>query len=237
MLQTWGRDPIVYHPHVHFVVPGGGLSADGTKWLATPTNFLFSAAAAGKIYRQKFREAMRAAGFEKNVDPSVWRKDWVVDVEPVQDGRAVLKYLAPYVFRVAISDNRILECTESTVTYKYTPSGSTQVLTKTVAGWKFVRGFLQHVLPKGFRKVRHYGWMASNSRTTLDRVKWLVWLFRGWTYWLGSGVAPQPERHQNRIRCKVCGGQLSVIMMIDGSGRILMKRPLPDHALTYADSG
>ena len=76
----------------------------------TPTNFLFSEAAAGKIYRQKFREAMRASGFEKNVEPSVWRKDWVVDVEPVHDGRAVLKYLAPYVFRVAISDNRILEC-------------------------------------------------------------------------------------------------------------------------------
>ena len=91
--------------------------------------------------------------------------------------------------------------------------------------------------PKGFRKVRHYGWMASNSRTTLDRVKWLVWLFRGWTFWLASGVAPQPERHQNRIRCKDCGGPLSVIMMIDGSGRILMKRPLPNHALTYADSG
>ena len=201
VLQTWGRDPEIYHPHVHFVVPGGGLNADGSKWLATPTNFLFSEAAVGKIYRQKFREAMRAAGFEKNIDPSVWRKDWVVDVEPVQDGRAVLKYLAPYVFRVAISDNRSLECTESTVTYKYTPSGTTKVLTKTVAGWKFVRGFLQHVLPKGFRKVRHYGWMASNSRTTLDRVKWLVWLFRGWTYWLGSGGAPQPERHQNRIRC------------------------------------
>ena len=63
----------------------------------------------------------------------------------------LLKYLAPYVFRVAISDNRILECTESTVTYQYTPSGTTKVLTKTVAGWKFARGFLQHVLPKGFR--------------------------------------------------------------------------------------
>ncbi len=169
VLQTWGRDPIVYHPHVHFVVPGGGLNADGSQWLATLTNFLFSEAAAGKIYRQKFREAMRAADFEKNIDPSVRRKDWVVDVEPVQDGRAVLKYLAPYVFRVAISDNRILEYTESTVTYKYTPSGSTQVLTKTVTGWKFVRGFLQHVLPKGFRKVRHYGWMASNSRTVMKR--------------------------------------------------------------------
>ncbi len=59
---------------------------------------------------------MRAAGFEKNIAPSVWKKDWSVDVEPVQDGRAVLKYLAPYVFRIAISDNRIVECTESTVT-------------------------------------------------------------------------------------------------------------------------
>ena len=70
-----------------------------------------------------------------------------------EDGRAVLKYLAPYVFRVAISDNRILECAEASVTYKYTPSGTTKT-TKTVAGWKFVRGFLQHALPKGFRKVR-----------------------------------------------------------------------------------
>lgn len=237
VLQTWGRDPMVYHPHVHFVVPGGGLSPDGTKWLATPMNFLFSQAAAGKIYRQKFREAMRAAGFEKNVDPSVWLKDWIVDVEPVQDGRGVLKYLAPYVFKVAISDNRILECAESMVTYHYTPSGTTKALTRTVDGWKFVRGFLQHVLPKGFRKVRHYGWMASNSRTTLDRVKWLVWLYRGWTFWLASRVAPQPERHQSRIRCKDCGGQLNVIMIINAHGRILMRRPLADHALTYFDTG
>ena len=198
---------------------------------------------------------MRAAGFEKNIDPSVWLKDWIVDVEPVQDGRAVLKYLAPYVFRVAISDNRILECTESTVTYKYKPSGSKTYLTKTVDGWKFVRGFLQHTLPKGFRKVRHYGWkqgrppadeggrrlgrgsVQRNSRTTLDRVKWLVWLHRGWTFWLGSGVAPQPSRHETRIRCKDCGGALSVIMILHSDGRVLMERRLPDHAQSFLDSG
>ena len=237
VLQTWGRDPMVFHPHVHFVVPGGGLNADGSQWLSTPTNFLFPAAAAGKIYRQKFREAMRAAGFEKNIDPAVWLMDWIVDVEPVQDGRAVLKYLAPYVFRVAISDNRILECTEAEVTYQYTPSGTTKVLTRTEDGWKFVRGFLQHVLPKGFRKVRHYGWMASNSRTTLDRVKWLVWLYRGWTYWLASGVATPPERHQSRIRCKDCGGPLTVTMMVAANGCVLWTRPLPNHALAYCDSG
>ena len=100
-----------------------------------------------------------------------------------------------------------------------------------------MRGFLQHTLPKGFRKVRHYGWMASNSRTTLDRVKWLVWLHRGWTFWLGSGVAPQPSRHETRIRCKDCGGALSVIMILNADGRIVMKRLLPDHAQSYLDSG
>ena len=224
VLQTWGRDPMVFHPHVHFVVPGGGLNADATQWLATPENFLFPAAAAGTVYRQKFREAMRAAGFEKNIDPSVWRKDWIVDVEPVQDGRAVLKYLAPYVFRIAISDNRIVECTESTVTYRCTPSGTKQRIPRRVEGWKFVRGFLQHVLPKGFRKVRHYGWMASNCRTRIELVRWLVWQYRDWVYWLASGIAPQPERHQSQIRCRDCGGTLSVRAIIGPDGTFIRYR-------------
>jgi len=237
VLQTWGRDPMVYHPHVHFVVPGGGLSNDGTKWLSTPTNFLFPEAAAFRIYRQKLRETLRAVGLEKNVDPSVWHRFWSVDVEAVHDGRAVLKYLAPYVFRVAISDNRITDCGETSVTYRYTPSGTKSALTRTVDGWKFVRGFLQHALPKGFRKVRHYGWMASNSRTTIDRVKWLVWLYLGWTFWLGSGVAPQPERRQpQRPRCEHCGGELRMIAMTNAEGHIIC-RVLPDHATSYLDSG
>ena len=75
---------------------------------------------------------------------------------------------------------------DESVTYKYTPSGTKTTKTRTVDGVKFVRGFLQHALPKSFLKVRYYGWMASNSRTTRDRVKWLVWLFLGWTYWLGQ---------------------------------------------------
>ena len=237
VLQTWGRDPMVYHPHVHFVVPGGGLSHDGTQWLSTPTNFLFPNAAAFPIYRQKLRECLRAGDLEKHIDPSVWSRFWSVDIKPVQDGRAVLKYLAPYLFRVAISDNRILECTESTVTYTSTPSGTKAQKTHHVEGWKFVRGFLQHVLPKGFRRIRYYGWMASNTRTTLDRVRWLVWLWRGWTYWLGSGLAPQPEPRRTCVRCKDCGGPLSVTMIVAADGRVLMQRTLPNHALSYADTG
>ncbi len=234
---------MIFHPHVHFIVPCGGVSEDGRKWLATPSTFLFPEAVASPIYRQKFREILRAAGLEKNVDPSVWHKWWEVNVKPVSDGRAVLKYLAPYVFRVAISDNRILECTDETVTFKYTPSGTRTVKTRKVTGVKFVRGFLQHALPKGFPKVRYYGWMASNSRTTRDRVKWLVWLYLGWTFWLGSGVAPQPDRFvSKRPPCEHCSGQLHLIAITDGNGRVLVSRDVPrpalaSHATNYLDSG
>ena len=79
--------------------------------------------------------------------------------------------------------------------------------------------------------------MAAKPRTTLDRVKWLVCLYRGWTFRLGSGVAPQPSRHETRIRCKDCGGALSVIMILNSDGRIVMKRLLPDHAQSFQDSG
>jgi len=238
VLHTWGRDPMVYHPHVHFVVPGGGISPDGMKWLATPTNFLFPEACASPVYRQKFREALRAAGLDDSVDPAVWHRWWEVNVKPVGNGQAVLKYLAPYVFRVAICDNRIEDCNETSVTYRYTPSKSKSSKTRTVAGERFVQGFAQHVLPKGFRKVRHYGWCASNARNTLDRVRWLVWLSLGWTYWLASTVAPQPEPHSPRgPRCKHCGGHLKLTRIIDADGRTLMSRPLPNHGVPYLDSG
>ena len=243
VLHTWGRDPMIYHPHVHFVVPCGGLSDDGKKWISTPSHFLFPEAVASPIYRQKFREILRTADLEKHVDPTVWRRWWEVNVKPVSDGRAVLKYLAPYVFRVAISDNRIIECTDKTVTYKYTPSKSKTSKTRTVDGVKFVRGFLQHVLPKSFLKVRYYGWMASNSRTTRDRVRWLVWLFLGWTYWLASGIAPQPDRYQSkRPPCQHCGGVLHFVAITDSSGRVLVSRPRPslalvNHVTNFLDSG
>ena len=225
---------MVYHPHVHFVVPGGGLNADGTKWLSTPTNFLFPEPCASPIYREKFREQLRSAGLERYVDPDVWHRWWEVDVTAVGNGQAVLKYLAPYVFRVAVSDNRIEGCSEMSVTYRYTPSKSKTPRTRDVPGDRFVKGFVQHVLPKGFRKVRHYGWCASNARNTLDRVRWLVWLSLGWTYWLGSTAAspPQPESPRGP-RCQHCGGHLKLTRIIDADGRTLMSRPLPNHGVPF----
>ena len=124
VLHTWGRDPVQFHPHVHFVVPGGAVRHDGTKWLATPTNFLFPHAAMCAKFKTFFRQRRQELGLLEQIPPSVWQKKWVVDVKPVGGGQSVLKYLAPYVYRVAISDNRIESCDDRSVTYRWKPSKS-----------------------------------------------------------------------------------------------------------------
>lgn len=235
VLHTWGRDPTVYNPHVHFVVPGGGVSEDGTQWLSTPRNFLFPEPVVSPIYRAKFRDAFEAAGLKDQVDASVWDKDkwWEVDVKAVGDGRAVLKYLAPYVYRVAISDKRIVDYDDSSVTFRYTPSKSKTSKTRPVEGEQFVRGFLQHVLPTGLQKVRYYGWMHPNCRIDVDEVRWLVWLFLGWTFWLGSGHAPQDDRVESEpVRCAGCGSAMRIVDVVHENCRTLV-----EHCLPYLDSG
>ena len=191
-LHTWGRDFTVYHPHVHFVVPGGGISKDGSQWLAAPDGFLIPARAASIVYRAKFRDAMQNAGLLNKIDPAIWRQHWVVDVKPVGDGRAALKYLAPYVYRVAISDNRIVDIDDSSVTFKFTPTGSKKPRTRTVSGTEFVRGFLQHTLPRRFQKLRYYGFASPNSRHDFDEIRMLVWFYLGWCLVLARQSQPEP---------------------------------------------
>jgi len=219
---------------------GSGVSEDGSQWLATPENFFFPEACASPIYRGKFRDAWRAAGLPEPEDASVWEKDqwWEVDVKAVGDGRAVLKYLAPYVHRVAISDNRIEHCDAESVRYRYTPGGEKRPRRRTVTGHQFVRGFLQHILPKHFQKVRYYGWMDSKSRFGLDEVRWLVMLFLGWAYWLASRRGTSGESPRTpRLRCSHCGGKLSVLREFNYDCRHLINHPLISRGLAYLDSG
>lgn len=233
MLHTWGRDPCIYHPHVHFVVPGGGVTADGSQWQQTPANFLFPHAAAVKVYKAKLADALRECGLYRLVPSAAWLKRFVVDIRPVGDGQAVVKYLAPYVNRVAISDRRLIACDEDSVTYHYTPSGDRRAHTRQVSGTEFVRGFLQHTLPANFQKLRYYGWLSANSRTSFEEVKWLVWLYLGWTFWLASGCAgdespPEPQRP----RCGVCGGALQIVAVThEPCGALL------EYCTAYRDSG
>ena len=236
VLHTWGRDPLVYHPHVHFVVPGGGVKVDehgqAVAWQSTPNNFLFHHATLIRVYKAKLADELRAADLYDSIAADVWTKDFVVDIQSVGHGVPTLKYLAPYVHRVAISDKRIVAVDESSVTYTIRRSKPKRTETKSVPGEKFVAGFAQHVLPSGFQKIRHYGWMSSNSGIKLDEVKWLVWLFLGWTYWLASGYAPQPKPLTAPLRCAECGGEMRVVAVTYEA-----TLALSDRALTYFDSG
>jgi len=209
VLQTWGRT-LDYHPHIHYVVPGGGISQDGSRWLASRADFFVPVKALSILFRAKFRAALERAGLLAEVDSAVWNQDWVVDSRAVGDGQASLKYLAPYVFRVAISDHRIVACEQEKVTFSYRRSGSKRWRKMTVDALEFVRRFLQHVLPTGFPKVRHYGFQSPASGMSIEAVRWLVILHRGLIYRLLCGALKQSVA-EPQICCPACGGPLQVL--------------------------
>jgi hypothetical protein len=173
VLHTWGRD-LSYHPHVHYLVPAGGLSVDGEQWLSTKHNFLVPVKALSILFCAKFRDALRQAGLINDVPSTVWQKDWVTHSKSVGKGEGALKYLAPYIFRVAISNRRILSVKDGQVTFSYRESDSGRWRRMTVSVNEFLRRFLQHVLPKGFVKVRYYGLFSPAKRYLLPLIK--LWL-------------------------------------------------------------
>jgi hypothetical protein len=237
VLHTWGRDPMVYHPHVHFVVPGGGVVIDSQgkpiAWKSTPTNFLVHHATLIRVYKAKLADELRAAGLYDLVPADAWNKDFVVDIQPVDDGHSTVAYLAPYVHRVAVSDQRILDVSDNSVTYRFKPKKSRAMLTRTVSGEEFVRGFAQHVLPTGFRKVRYFGWMANRSKTRLEELPMIVWFSLGWVYWLATAHASQPPMPRfPQLRCAACGGEMEIVTITDRA----IPPTLSEHPLAYLDS-
>jgi hypothetical protein len=166
ILHTWGRD-LNYHPHVHYLVPGGGLSDDGERWLPSAEDFLVHVKPLSRLFRAKFRNALQKTALFARVPPETWQQEWVVHCKPVGNGLGALKYLAPYIFRVAISNNRILKLAHGKATFRYTDSSTGQTRCCTLTSEEFIRRFLQHVLPKGFVKVRYYGFFSPGLRHRL----------------------------------------------------------------------
>ena len=224
VLHTWGRD-VGYHPHAHYVVPGGAVSEDGSTWLSSRADFFIPVRAASLIYRAKFRDAMRAAGLLDQIDPSVWKQAWVVHSQAVGDGRRAVKYLAPYVFRVAISDHRIVSVEDGPdgrgqVTFGYRKSGSNRWRNMTVSASEFLRRFLQHVLPRGFQKVRHYGFAAARNRKQYESIRWMVTLALGLMYLLTPRPAP-PAKTKPLVCCAKCGGPMALVAYVSRGAMLL----------------
>jgi hypothetical protein len=171
VLHTWGRN-LSYHPHVHYLVPGGGLAADGS-WHPSRANFLLPVKALSRIFRAKFRDGLRHSDPDcfADIPSKVWNEEWVVHSKPVGNGLGAVKYLAPYVFRVAISNNRILKLEHDKVTFRYRASDTGKLKVCVLPAGEFIRRFLQHVLPKGFVKVRYYGFFSPGLRKRLAALR------------------------------------------------------------------
>jgi len=185
VLHTWSQT-LQHHPHVHFIVPGGGLRPDGRRWIEVPGSFLVPVKALSRLFRGKMLAAVRAAyragelifpgsithleqprAFKGLLD-SLYRKDWVVYCKPPLRGpEQTLEYLARYTHRVALSNERIVRFEDGQVTFRYRDSAAAnRIREMTVTAEEFIRRFLLHVLPNRFVRIRHYGLLSNRNRKT-----------------------------------------------------------------------
>jgi hypothetical protein len=173
VLHTWGRQ-LQYHPHLHVIIPAGGLDDEGTRWMPSADKFFLPVKALSKIFRGKFKELVRSLDSYSSIEPKQWNRGWNVHCQAIGNGEKAIKYLARYVFRVGISDHRILAVSDTHVTISYKKVGTNRQRSLKLPILKFIQRFLRHVLPTGFMKIRHYGFMSSNSKIPLDNLRELV---------------------------------------------------------------
>jgi hypothetical protein len=233
VLHTWGS-ALTHHPHIHMVVPGGGIALDGTRWISSRPAFLLPVHVLSKLFRRLFLTKLielHAAGriqffgnhvglserraFLRHIAP-LRKKNWITYAKPPFAGpEAVLAYLSRYTHRVAISNRRLIALDEAGVTFRYKDyrrDGPDRQRIMTLAVAEFIRRFLLHVLPQGFHRIRHYGLLASSCRKiNLARARELL------------AVAPIPtpetgapnEPEDQRPPCPCCGGRMIIIEVFE----------------------
>ena len=214
VLQTWTRD-LRYHPHVHYLVPALALASDGKRWLIGKHDFLVHVKPLGELFRAKFRLGLRQTPWAGQIHACAWAKPWVVDCRPVGNGTSALKYLAPYIFRIALSNNRIERVANDAVTFRYTEGKTGAQKRATLPVDTFIGRFLGHVLPKGFVKVRSYGLLHPSKRRLLAEVRSILAL--------GQAVPPQPRAAAapeplvvvpDVRRCPSCGQPMQLVQTL-----------------------
>lgn len=207
VLHTWGRQ-LQYHPHIHYIVPGGGLSKDRSQWLPSRAHFFVPVKALSPIYRAVFKHQMANAGLLDYIDPKAWNIAWNVHSQANPNGATSFKYLAPYVFKVAISNRRIVSLNDRTVTFTYRKPGSSRPRTIQLDASEFIRRFLQHVLPEGFQKVRHFGFMNSRCAIPTHTLRRLILKRHPVALKAPDSEAPQPLV----AACPTCGKPMLLVL-------------------------
>ena len=231
VLHTWGS-ALTHHPHVHGIVPGGGLSLDRERWVACKRGFFLSVRVLSRLFRRRFLEELAnvhrsgqlhffgeyaalsdARAFARWLAP-LRQCEWVVYAKrPFAGPAAVLAYLSRYTHRVAISNRRLVALDERGVTFRwkdYRAKGRTRYKTMTLGAHEFMRRFLLHVLPSGFHRIRHYGLIANAGRThNLARVRELLHV-------VPEVVQPQPPDTpaaivQSTFVCPHCGAPMIIV--------------------------
>jgi len=168
ILHTWTRQ-LEYHPHIHFLVTGGGIAPDGL-WKTPNSGFLVPVHALSNVFRARFRTrlANEFPSLFATIPASTWTSGWVVHSKPVGSGEKALRYLARYLYRVAIADTAVLHADDQSVRFRYRDNEDQRQRTCTVTPLEFIRRFLQHVLPKGFVKVHYFGLHHPSKRQPLS---------------------------------------------------------------------
>ena len=204
VLQTWTRD-LRYHPHVHCVVPAGGLSADRLRWVSPkrPDYFLPQSVLALR-FRTRFKQALHHQHPElfAQIASAVWSLAWVADVQPVGTGQPALKYLAAYVFRTAFSAERIVADDGHRITFTYRDGKDRRTRTVCLPAEQFLHRFLQHVLPRGLQRVRHFGFLSAAAKARWQRVLALL----DW-----SAPPPVPSAPRPAPLCPACKKPMTLI--------------------------
>jgi hypothetical protein len=209
VLHTHSRK-LDFHPHVHLAMPAAALDADKKIWRtlrksAKGDGYLFNHKALAKVFKAKFLAALGELGLPL---PSNLPKKWVVDCKGVGNGEKALVYLGRYLYRGVIQESDILRCENSQVTYRWKNSKTNKLEQRTVSGVEFLRLVLQHVLPKGFRRSRNYGFLHPNSKRLIALLRLLV--FKPYAKApTESATATQTERP--KLLCRCCGGVMIIM--------------------------
>lgn len=217
VLHTHSRK-LDYHPHIHVVTPGGGADFKQSQWKQTRKKYLFNAFALAKLFRGKLLHEIAAAGLELPPDIS---KKWVVDCRHAGRGEPALEYLSRYLYRGVISESNIVANQDGEVTFRYTDGKSKETCTETLPGEDFIWRVIQHVLPRGFHRVRDYGFLHHNARKLLHLLQLILRVV----------IKPGPKTERPAFCCSACGQPMVVAGVSRPSASSRFKRQvIPGHA-------